>query len=517
MGNKNNNKIKKSKTKVKKGSSDFYLEDYEIINTKFHRRLSDRIKFDSNIFIQNTKIDPLKIYTKEKTLGKGAFGEVHLVRHNVTGIIRAMKIIDKNSPALKDEELSDEEILNEINILKKIDHPNIMKIFEFYNTESTYYLIVEYCQGGDLNDFVNENELSEFQVIYIMYQILAAMNYCHKMKILHRDLKPANILIKKNDEGLCRVKICDFGTSAVFKKGEKQTETIGTLCYMAPEVINGEYNEKCDLWSCGVIMYILLTKKTPFIGRNDDQTALKILCNSYNEDLLNKYNKYTKDLLSKLLEKEPKKRISASDALNHIVFKKNRTKEILNEIPNEKIIQKFIQNLKNYKSDSVLRETTLAYLVHNYPDLDQVNDACKLFDQIDVNGNGKITKKELFLGLTALIDSDDSEQSQKDSDEIFINLDTDNNNYISYEEFIRAAIDKEIFLKDDILDFAFKYFDKDNSGEITIKELEMVFKDNIKSKDCKKELINILKEVDTNNDKVIDFEEFKKLMKNILN
>ena len=144
MGNKNNNKIKKSKTKVKKGSSDFYLEDYEIINTKFHRRLSDRIKFDSNIIIQNTKIDPLKIYTKMKILGKGAFGEVHLVKHDVTGIIRAMKIIDKNSPALKDEELSDEEILNEINILKKIDHPNIMKIFEFYNTESTYYLIVEY-------------------------------------------------------------------------------------------------------------------------------------------------------------------------------------------------------------------------------------------------------------------------------------------------------------------------------------------------------------------------------------
>ena len=515
MGNKNNNKPNRSKTKKHKESSDFYLEEYEVVTKKkFNKRLSDRIRFDSNIFIQNNQIDPLKLYTKIKQLGKGAFGEVFLVKHNVTGIIRAMKIIDKNSAELKDEELSDEEILNEINILKKIDHPNIMKIFEFYNTESTYYLIIEFCEGGDLYNFVNDNQLQEFQVIYIMYQILCAMNYCHKMKIFHRDLKAANILIKKNNEGLCRVKICDFGTSAIFKKGEKQKEIIGTLCYMAPEVLNEEYNEKCDLWSCGVIMYILLTKKIPFLGRDDDQTIEKILFKSYDVALINKYNKYTKDLLSKLLEKDPKKRISASSALDHQVFQKNKTKEILNEIHDEKIINKFIQNLKNYKSDSILRETTLAYLVHNYPDLDQVSDACKLFDKIDVNGNGKITKKELFLGLSSFIDSE--EESEKSSDEIFTNLDIDNNNYISYEEFIRAAIDKEIFLKDDILEFAFKYFDKDNSGEITIEELEKVFKDSIKSKDCQKELENILKEVDSNNDKVIDFEEFKKLMNNIL-
>ena len=514
MGNKNNNKLKKSKTKKNQRNSDFYLEDYEIINKNFNKRLSDKIKFDSNIFIQNTQIDPLLLYTKIKKLGEGTFGEVYLVKHNITGIRRAMKVIDKNNAELKDEKLSDEEILNEINILKKIDHPNIMKIFEFYNTESIYYLITEYCEGGDLYNFVNDNELSEFQVIYIMYQIFSAMNYCHKMKILHRDLKPDNILIKKNNEGLCIVKICDFGTSAVFKKGEKQKDIMGTLCYMAPEVLNEEYNEKCDLWSCGVIMYILLTKKRPFLGRDDDQTIEKILYNSYNSALLKKYNKYTKDLLSKLLEKNPKKRISAAEALNHVVFQKNKTKEILNEIHDEKIIQKFIQNLKNYKSDSILRETTLVYLVHNYPDLEQVSDASKLFAQLDVNGNGKITKKELFLGLSSLIDSEDSEKS---SDEIFANLDIDNNNYISYEEFIRAAIDKEIFLKDDILEFAFKYFDKDNSGEITIEELEMVFKGNIKSSDCQKELENILKEVDSNNDKVIDFEEFKKLMNNILN
>jgi len=504
------NNIRRSKTnRYNKVDSIFYLEDNEIVNKNYRKSVTDKIYFNSNIFIQKTENDPLKEYTKIKLLGKGTFGEVFLVKHNVTGIIRAMKVIDKNN----EEEYSDEEILNEINILKKIDHPNIMKIFEFYSTPTTYYLILEFCEGGDLNDFVSTNKLSEFQVIYIMFQIFSAMNYCHKMNILHRDLKPDNILIKKNEDGLCRVKICDFGTSSIFKKGQNHKEIIGTLCYMAPEVFKEKYNQKCDLWSCGVIMYILLTGKTPFIGRDDDQIIEKILFDSYNTDLIKKYNRHTKELLSKLLEKDPKKRISADEALNHKVFYINKTKEILNEIQDEAIIFKFIDNLKKYKSDLVLKETTIAYLVHNYPDLDEVNDACKLFDKLDVNGNGKITKDELFIGLSLFIEDDNL---KKDIDEIFLNLDLDNNNYISYEEFIRAAIDKEIFLKEDILKFAFQYFDKDNNGNISIEELEMVFKDNIKGKDCKKQLHSILREVDIYDEKDIKFDEFKKIMEYLL-
>lgn len=260
-------------------------------------------------------------------------------------------------------------------------------------------------------------------------------------------------------------------------------------------------------------MYILLTGKTPFIGRDDDQIIEKILFDSYNTDLIKKYNRHTKELLSKLLEKDPKKRISADEALNHKVFYINKTKEILNEIQDEAIIFKFIDNLKKYKSDLVLKETTIAYLVHNYPDLDEVNDACKLFDKLDVNGNGKITKDELFIGLSLFIEDDNL---KKDIDEIFLNLDLDNNNYISYEEFIRAAIDKEIFLKEDILKFAFQYFDKDNNGNISIEELEMVFKDNIKGKDCKKQLHSILREVDIYDEKDIKFDEFKKIMEYLL-
>ena len=501
-----NNKLKRSNTKNIEDKKN--KENNE--NMKFRKRISSVINFNSNIFIKKLSNDPFYEYSKEKLLGKGSYGEVYLVKNNITGTIRAMKVIDKNN---EEEELTDEEILNEINILKKIDHPNIIKLFEFYSNKSTYYLILEFCEGGNLYEFVDENKLSEFQVIYIMFQILSAMNYCHNMNILHRDLKPDNILIKKNESGLFRVKICDFGTSYIFKKGEKQKEAVGTLNYMAPEVLKEKYNQKCDLWSCGVIMYILLTGKKPFLGRDDIEVMSKILSNSYDKNLINKYNKYTKDLLSKLLEVDPKKRLSAEQALNHKVFDINKTKEILNDIPDESIILKLINNLKNYKSDSILRETALAYIVHSLHDIEDINDACKLFDKLDVDGNGKITQDELFIGLSSLIKSDNLKSDIK---QIFLNLDSDNNNYISYEEFIRGAVDKKIFMNDKVLKYAFQYFDKDNSGEITIEELTLVFKDHIKSKDLQKELINILKEVDINNDKVIDFEEFSKLMIKLL-
>ena len=163
-------------------------------------------------------------------------------------------------------------IFYEINILKQIDHPNVVKIFEFYNSKDAYYLITEFCEGGELFKIISQKKiLTEKQCAYIMYQILSAIKYCHKMKIMHRDLKPENILIYKHDKenDFYDVKICDFGTSQIFKKGEWQSQPCGSVYYVAPEVIQKKYNSKCDLWSCGVIMFMLLSNKAPFGGRTE--------------------------------------------------------------------------------------------------------------------------------------------------------------------------------------------------------------------------------------------------------
>jgi calcium-dependent protein kinase len=507
---KGKNKDGKESNTTNETGEDYYLEDWDVVNDK-NKDLNYSVKFGNDLLIKEVKKDPYADYDTIKILGEGSFGKVVLVSHKITGAIRAMKIIEKVDDLI---ESNDQDVLNEINILKKIDLPSIIKIFEFYVDDKNYYLITEYCSGGELYELINDYQFSEMRVAYIMYQLFLGLNYCHKMKIIHRDLKPENILLTKNEDYFLRIKICDFGTSQIFKRGDVQKDIVGSLFYMAPEVIQQNYNFKCDLWSCGVIMYILLTNRLPFAGENDDEIISNILHSEYNTFYLKDFSENTKDLLKKLLERDVNKRINAEDALKHKFFEEFKAKEKFNEIKDENKISKFINNLKNYKRKSILQETTIAYLVHNCTDLDDVEDANNLFDKIDVYGKGKISLDDFYIGLACLVK--DENLKQEDFVEIFANLDTDKDNYLGYEDFVRGAIDKNCLLDDKILKFAFQYFDKDNNGEITISEISIIFKEHLNTGDVEKGLKKILSEVDEDGNGKITYEKFCKLMKNLI-
>ena len=508
MGNSHRN-YKKSKEKENEIGEDFYLEDWEIYNDQ-NKNFDNSVKFCNDLLISKVEKNPFNYYTVIKELGKGSYGKVLLVSHKITGAIRAMKIINKIDDGFEN---NDEEVLNEINILKKIDHKNIIKIFEFYIDDNNYYLVTEYCKGGELFALLIKIKLTEIQIAYIMFQLFSAINYCHKMKIIHRDLKPENILITQNNKGFIRIKICDFGTSQIFRKGEVQYSIVGSLLYMAPEIIEKKYNFKCDLWSCGVIMYLLLTTRYPFFGDNNKEKMESILHKEYNTKYLEKFSQNTKDLLRKLLEKEPKQRINAETAISHKYFDEFKVKDLLTEIKDVNLIDKMIENLKNYKRNSILQELTIAYLIHNYPDLEEYINACKLFDKIDINNNGKISLNDLYIWLSIY-----KGDKIKDTEvlEIFANLDIDKNNYLSYEDFAKGAIDKNCLLDDKILNFAFKYFDKDDKGVITINEISYIFKDHLNIKDVNEGLKKIILEVDEDNDGKITYNEFYKLMRSLI-
>ena len=164
----------------------------------------NELNIEHNPLISQIKSDPFIDYEITKELGKGTFATVYLVKHRKSGAIRAMKEIQRDQ-----EEDSEISIANEINILMKLDHPNIVKIFEFYVSPSTFYLITEYCPCGSLYDLIDKNNgpFTEIQTSYIMYQLFSAVNYFHKMKVIHRDLKPENILINKNENGFVSIKI----------------------------------------------------------------------------------------------------------------------------------------------------------------------------------------------------------------------------------------------------------------------------------------------------------------------
>ena len=286
MGNKNIKRKNSIKTKDVNEDDDEEFFDDNIPKKKIKSK-SETNGLEYNPLVSLVKSDPSDDYEIIKELGTGSFATVHLVKHKETGVIRAMKAIKKGT-GLEDED-NEEEIINEINILMKMDHPNIVKIFEFYNSEKHFYLITEYCEGGCLYDLIIKNgPFTEIQASYIMHQLFSVVNYCHKMKIIHRDLKPENILVQKNDNGFVKIKICDFGTSLTFNRGEIQDKIVGSIYYIAPEVLQKKYNSKCDLWSCGVIMYILLTSVPPFAG-NDNRTIIdKILIGRYDKNRLKK-------------------------------------------------------------------------------------------------------------------------------------------------------------------------------------------------------------------------------------
>ena len=478
------------------------------------------VSIDSNVFVVKGETSPDLFYIREKTLGNGSYGTVYLVKHKQLHRYFAMKVIRKSHKNKSEED----SLMNEINILRKMDHPNILKMTDFYNQKKEYDIITEYCQEGELfNEIKTYAPFNETITGYYMKQILKAVCYCHGMNIVHRDLKPENILIVKRMKNGCHpIKIIDFGTAKIFSKEKKETLLIGSAYYIAPEVLDRNYTEKCDLWSCGVIMYILLTGRPPFGGNTDMEIMQKIKSGKYD---LTKYpwgiiSKEAKDLIKDLLQLNPGQRLSAEKALKHPWFSTKQVKQIesLNNLTKHNTL-KLVENLTKYRSDNILRCAVIAYLVHNNTQLKEAHEAIKLFNRIDENGDGRITKEELYNGLQHYLNKK-GDELKEEVELIFSHIDADHNGFIEYEEFIRAAIDKNYFLSDNFIKFAFSYFDRDGSGNITMEEVKNLFylnEKNKKSSEAEKQLKSSFDEIDINHDGSLSFEEFVQMMKNIIN
>ena len=510
-----------------------YLKDRDADNKKrLGRRRSDKyfrntsykysnqgneLEINNDVLVSGNECSPELMYQKQERLGIGAFGEVWRVHQNELNRDFAMKIINKRR--CREE---DDEIKNEIEILKKLDHPKILKILEFFNTRNKYYILTEYCPEGELfNEITKVGKFSEVQSAFIIYQLLQIVKYCHKMRIIHRDIKPENVMITKREKNGClQVKLIDFGTAKIFSENNKEKGFVGSSYYMAPEVIKRKYDEKCDLWSIGVIMYILLTGRPPFDGEDDDEILKNVEKGEYDTDSAPFPNLsiLAKDLIKQLLTYDPKKRIDVDGALNHEWFK---TSEFLEKSKvnciNKGLANRLLVNMMNYKSDNMLKCAVLAYLVHYNSNIEECVEASKLYNDIDVDHNGKIEQADLEKGLRDYWKLTSDEAAEK-AEVIFKNIDNDHNGYIEHEEFIRAAINPTVFLKDNYLKFAFNYFDIDRSGGISLVEITKKFTQNTRNRSNKieKDLKKIFEKIDINNDGTLSFDEFGIMMKDII-
>ena len=460
---------------------------------------SDHIIFNKENFVGKKQGLLTDYYEVIRKLGKGSYGKVYEVKNKTTGEIRACKQLSKsNLSNLKKFE-------KEIELLIKTDHPNIIKLYEVFEDDRFIYLIMEKCNGGELFDriiiHIQSNKMyTEKDVAKIFQQLISAIVYCHDNGIVHRDLKPENLLyINEGDEINNPIKVIDFGLSRNFDPKSKMNTKVGTAYYVAPEVLEGNYTEKCDVWSAGVILYILLSGEPPFNGANDRE-IYKAISKMIYQFPYNKWKKISKnaiDLIEKCLVPEDK-RISAKEVLEHPWFKKIDNEENAD-------IQIDLPSFKDYVNSCKLKKMTLTYIASRLNEND-VSNLREIFTSFDKNKDGHISLEELKNGLEKL---NGKEIDNQEIEKIFLSLDTDKNGQIGYTEFLASIINERTYLNEERLYEAFVNLDKNGSGKISKDEIKTVIMKNNANDNC---VEKIIEKVDKNGDGVIDYNEFLDMM-----
>jgi calcium-dependent protein kinase len=334
------------------------------------------------------------------------------------------------------------------------------------------------------------------------------VSYLNQLGIAHRDLKPENMMVNMKNEKEIEIKLIDFGTAVYVKKGKKLSLKVGSPFYVAPEVLKGSYGLECDVWSCGIILYILLCGYPPFEGKNQDEIFDKILKKDINitKDEWEDVSDEAKDLVKKLLERDVNKRITAAEALKHpFINKKSRKVSVADKVT--KISLK--NSLYNFRSKQKLHQAAIAFIVHQMSNNKMFDELKEIFKELDESGEGLLSKEELKKGYDKFFSD---KLSENDFDEIMKIIDQDNSGEISIEEFLRATINYENLATEKNLKLAFDYFDKDHSGTLTPDEIREVLGLSDDNEKTKKIVNDIMKDIDINGDGVISYDEFKLMM-----
>ena len=565
---------------------------------------SSKLDLTSKYVIIKKEGSPLNDYEILSKIGEGTFGKVFKVRNKHDGKIRAMKEISEYNLS----ERRKKKLMEEIEILKNLNHIYIIKLYEYYVTEDYIYLINELSEEGDLfNKMIKIGFFPEFIVKIIMLQIFQALMYLNEKNVIHGDLKLENILVvsykdeekkkKKREDGFIQaikhdmkiingylednisktktvkifdkkyindlnksikqnyknqeinintfqtnfkfiskekqkekelnkknniyknreeleiynygIKLIDFGCSKIFTRTKKNfSDIIGTVVYNSPEVMAGNYNKTCDIWSCGVIMYYLLSGRLPFDGETEEEITNKILEAKFEFDVehFKNISEEAKDLIRKCLKYEPKKRITIEKALNHKFF--DDLKEAITYTEEDK---NKLKKLKTLNKKSKFYQIVMTYLSYHYLDNKLLNELNRLYNKLDKNKDYRITKTELYNAYKEA----NIPISKKEVDEIINSIDYNNNGDIDYEEFIRSCIPKEKLFTDENLENAFSMFDIQKKGFITPKEII----DFVEStKQIKEKLkLKIKNEITDIVDEIIDIDTFKEFMINLSN
>ncbi|OMJ87091.1 hypothetical protein SteCoe_11240 [Stentor coeruleus] len=473
--------------------------------TKITRRLSDAVAISPWLFMSKKKGNLPSQYKEIKKLGAGAFAVVKLCKYLPTGHDRAVKVIHKSG--LHQQQIDSEFMLKEISVLTSLDHPNILRCYEIFEDPLRFYVSMEYCEGGQLFEkIISLKKFNEQQAAQIMHQLLSAICYCHEKLVIHRDLKPENILLD-DQNGDLTIKVADFGSSCFLDPLKMLNGCFGSAYYIAPEVLEDEYNEKCDIWSCGVIMFILLTGKPPYPGKDPKfiLNLVKMCPLKITQSKVPGVSLQAVDLLQKMLEVNPRMRISAKEAVNHPWISNYKT------VVQDNDLSDALHSLEKFNGSAKLKDAVHVFIATQVASHEEIKFFRNTFKALDKNSDGKISKEEL---LEKYKENMEESQAIEVVEKIMKEVDTNLNGEIDYSEFLSACMNYSKYLSKENLETAFRMFDKDDSGGITVDEIRHVMGKKTKLPEAVWE--EVLKDADENGDGIIDMMEFVNLMTNRL-
>mmetsp|Transcript_18283 Transcript_18283/g.24107 ORF Transcript_18283/g.24107 Transcript_18283/m.24107 type:complete len:683 (+) Transcript_18283:476-2524(+) len=492
-----NNSRKSSNTKETpiNGNADSHYHE-EKLKTLHEKRQSQR--FIQNLVTEHVGMSVHDVYDTAygHTLGSGISGTVRQVRHKKTSVEYAMKTLSKGRVRT---EKKMQDLRNEIRVMSEVDHPNIIRLMDVFETEHHIFLIIELCTGGELLQRLQSQphyHYSEITASQILRKITSAVKYLHNQRIVHRDLKLENFLFE-NKSPTAELKLIDFGFSQHFQESEELSVPVGTPFYVAPEVLRGSYNHKCDMWSIGVITYMLLSGRPAFYGENQREIleAVKRGKFEFPDEIFKFVSPLAKDFISKLLVIDPVKRLSAEECQQHAWL------SLHTEKPEAEISPEVVESLKDFQKYSKLKRVALEVIAYSLRP-EQIQLLREEFSKLDQTESGEITFEDFRKACTS-----SGFVKPGDLQLIFESVDIGQTGKIHWLEFLAATMQKSM-LDEEAIKVAFGRIDVAKRGYITSQELKQLV-----GIDMTEQQVNeMIEEIDSANGK-LTCEQFVELIK----
>eukprot|EP00421_Protoceratium_reticulatum_P047161 CAMPEP_0168452130 /NCGR_PEP_ID=MMETSP0228-20121227/48989_1 /TAXON_ID=133427 /ORGANISM="Protoceratium reticulatum, Strain CCCM 535 (=CCMP 1889)" /LENGTH=529 /DNA_ID=CAMNT_0008466761 /DNA_START=1 /DNA_END=1588 /DNA_ORIENTATION=- len=457
-----------------------------------------------------------KHYSRGSKIGAGGFGIVYRCRRHLTRVERAVKTIAKTK--VKEDMHF---VLTEIEAMLRLDHPNIVKFFEFFEQPGEILVVTELCTGGDFAALHGGRTALE-TLRPLFRDVLLGVAYCHDLQIVHRDLKFENCLLCLGPSRTM-AKVIDFGLSAIRREADPVErrrsipgasgdawlkEALGTKYFAAPEVIDQDsrYGVKCDLWSVGVMLYILCANEHPFAknaAKLDTKALFKLVVSgSYREEPLRKakVEDAAQALMRGLMVREPARRLSAVEALQMAWLRPSSSRELdIKKAVSKGNSDAMYRRLSSWTETSHFDKAVLMLVAHQAK-VQEVEQMRAAFLALDKNGDGSLSKEELATGLKSVGHT----LPKSRFEDVFRWLDSNENERVDYCEWLCATMEPHLIDTDNSIQELFEFFDSDASGFVSVEELTRVI--------SKEEAQLVVEENDTSKDGLIDLREFKAFM-----